>query len=66
MGLGKLAIPLTIASMQNGITLMIVTLVGLGSNQVSKSTNKANFIETYHLDDHRGVNAQVLREVFSP
>ncbi len=61
-GLGESAVPLTIGSMQNGITLMMVPLVGLGSNQVSKSTNEANCIKAYHLDKHRGVDAQVLRD----
>jgi hypothetical protein len=61
-GSGKSAIPLTIGSMQNGITLMMVPLVGLGNNQVSKSTNEANCIEAYHLDEHMVVNAQALRD----
>jgi superfamily II DNA helicase RecQ len=39
----------------------MVPLVGLGSDQVSKSRNEANYIEAYHLDKHMGVDAQVLR-----
>jgi superfamily II DNA helicase RecQ len=61
-GSGKLAVPLTIGLMPNGITLTMVPLVGLGSNQVSKSMNEANCIKAYHLDKHRGVDAQVLRD----
>ncbi len=41
---------------------MMAPLVGLESNQVSKSMNKASCIEAYHLDKHRGVDTQVLRD----
>jgi hypothetical protein len=57
-GLGKLAVPLTVGSMQNNVTLTMVPLVGLGSDQVSKSTNKANMIKSYHLDEHRVSTAE--------
>ncbi len=61
-GLGKLEVPLTVGSMQNGVTLTMVSLIGLGSDQVSKSTNEANMIESYHLDEHGGIDGQVLRD----
>ncbi len=61
-GLGKSAVSLTVGSMQNGVTLTKVLLIGLGSDQVSKSTNEANMIESYHLDKHRGIDSQVLRD----
>ena len=50
-GSGKSAVPLAVGALQSGITLTMVPLVGLGSDQVSKSTNEANFIEAYHLDN---------------
>jgi superfamily II DNA helicase RecQ len=60
-GSGKSAVPLTDGSLCNGITLTMVPLVGLGSDQVSKSTKESNFIEAYHLDEqHMGTDAQVL------
>jgi hypothetical protein len=39
-GSGKSAVPLTTGLMHNGITLMMIPLVRLRSNKVSKSTNK--------------------------
>ena len=39
-GSGKSAIPLTVGSLQRGITLTMVPLIRLGSNQVDKSTNE--------------------------
>jgi hypothetical protein len=41
-GSGKLAIPLTIGSLQTGVTLSMVLLVGLGSDQVNNSRNSKN------------------------
>jgi superfamily II DNA helicase RecQ len=58
-GSGKSAIPLAVGALQNGITLTMVPLVGLGSDQVSKSSNENNYIEAYHLDEHMGIDAQV-------
>ena len=60
-GSGKSAVPLTIGSLQTGVTLVMVPLVGLGSDQVNKCQNKACFIEGYHLDEHRGDDGRVLR-----
>ena len=39
----------------------MVLLVGLGSDQVTKSSNKINKIESYHLDEHRAIVGQLLR-----
>ena len=60
-GSGKLAIPLTIESLQTGVTLSMVPLVGLGSDQVINSRNSSNLIEAYHLDKNCGVNGYALR-----
>ena len=44
-GLGKSAIPLTVGTPFTGIVITLVPLVGLGSNQVSKSHNLKNYVE---------------------
>ena len=56
-----MAIPLTIGSLQTGVTLSMVPLVGLGSDQVNNSRNSSNLIEAYHLDKNRGVDGYALR-----
>ncbi len=60
-GSGKSAIPLTIGSLQTGVTLSMVPLIGLGSNQVNNSRNLTNLIEAYHLDKNRGGGSYALR-----
>ena len=59
-GSGKSAIPLRIGSLQTGVTLSMVPLVGLGSNQVNNSRNSTNLIKAYHLDKNRGVDGFAL------
>ncbi len=59
-GSGKSAVPLTVGSLLTGVTLTMVPLVGLGSDQVNKCSNDGNFIKGYHLDEHRGGDAQRL------
>ena len=61
-GSGKSAVPLTVGSLLTGITLTMVPLVGLGSDQVNKCSNDVNYIEGYHLDEHRGSDARLLRD----
>jgi superfamily II DNA helicase RecQ len=61
-GSGKSAILLTIESLQTGVTLSMVPLVGLGSDQVNKSANNDNLIEAYHLDKNRGIDGKALRD----
>ncbi len=39
----------------------MMSLVSLGSNQVSKSCNDAKLIEAHHLDKHHDVDGQALR-----
>jgi hypothetical protein len=53
---------MTVGSLQGGVTLTMVPLVGLGSDQVTKSSNKINKIESYHLDEHRGIDGNLLRD----
>ena len=54
------AVPITVGLLCNGITLTMVLLVGLDSDQVPKSTNEANFIEAHHLNKHMGTDAPML------
>ena len=61
-GSGKLAIPLTAGSLLTRVIITLVPLVGLGSNQVSKSTNDSSFIEAYHVNEHRGPDATLLKK----
>ena len=60
-GSSKSTIPLTIGSLQTGVTCSMVPLVGLGSDQVNNSRNSTNLIEAYHLDENRGVDGYALR-----
>jgi hypothetical protein len=60
-GSGKLAILLLIGLLQTRVTLLMVPLVGLGSDQVNNSRNSNNLIEAYHLDKNRGRDGYALR-----
>jgi hypothetical protein len=59
-GSGKSAIPLTVVTLLTGVVVTLVPLIGLGSNQVTKSCNAANYIKAYHVDEHRGKDADKL------
>ncbi len=59
-GLGKSTIPLTIGLLQTEVTLSMVPLVGLGSDQINKCYNNDNLIEAYHLNKHRGIDSKAL------
>jgi superfamily II DNA helicase RecQ len=59
---GKLAIPLTAGSLLSRVIITLVSLVGLGSDQVSKSTHDGSFIEAYHVNEHRGPDATLLKK----
>ena len=39
---GKSLCPLTIAAMRRGVSIILVPLIGLGSDQVAKATNRIN------------------------
>ena len=60
-GSGKLAILLLIGLLQTRVTLLMVLLVGLGSDQVNNSRNSKNLIKAYHLDKNRGPDGYALR-----
>ena len=59
-GSGKSAIPLTVGTLLTGVIVTSVPLVGLQSNQVTKSCNAANCVEAYRVDKHWGKDAQKL------
>ena len=43
------------------MTLLMVPLIGLGSDQVNNSRNSKHLIEAYHLDENRGRDGYTLR-----
>ncbi len=59
-GSGKSAFPLTVGILQTGVVVTLVPLVGLGSNQVTKSCNAANYFTGHHVDKHRVKEAKKL------
>lgn len=52
-GSGKSAIPLCISSLRRGMTVVLVPLLGLGSDQVAKALFVDRGIEAYHVDEHK-------------
>ena len=60
-GSGKSAISLTIASMQKGVSIIMVPLIGHGSDQVAKATFIEANAEAYHVDEHTYDDAKLLR-----
>ena len=61
-GFGKLAVPLTVGSLQTGVRVTMVPLIGLGSNQVKNGSNEDNLIKAYHLDKHHGNEGKALSD----
>jgi hypothetical protein len=59
-GYGKTCIPATINSTRGGIAVYLVPLLGLGSDLVNKSTNLERGIESYHIDEHKNEDAEML------
>ncbi len=60
-GSGKSVILSTVGTLLTGVVITLVPLVGLGSNQVSKSCNAANYVQAYYVDKHRGKDGEKLR-----
>ena len=54
--------PWTVAMLLCGMSIVLVPLLGLGSDQVSKSNNQAQHVEAYHLDELRGQDLRALHE----
>ena len=64
-GSGKSAIPLTISTLRRGISLVMVPLLGLGSDLGDKSHGAGTNIESYHVDEHHGEDATMLKRRLS-
>ena len=59
---GKSLVPLTVSVLRGGVTLVLVPLHGLGSNQVDKAAVLEHGIEAYYVDEHMYGNAKMLEE----
>ena len=46
----------------HGVSIVLVPLLGLGSDQVSKANNQEQNVEAYHLDELRGQDFHTLCE----
>ena len=57
---GKSLVPLGVAALRCAITLVLVPLVGLGSDQVGKAINVDHNLEAYHIDEHKREDAKLL------
>ena len=57
---GKLLVPLTVSALRGGVTLILVPLHGLGSDQVDKATVPEHGIEAYYINEHKFDNAKAL------
>ena len=53
-GEGKSLVPATVAAILRGITVIMVLLIGLGSDQVNKYTNLGKGVESIHVDETKG------------
>ncbi len=60
-GEGKSLVLQAMASILKGVTISMVPLLGLGSDQAEKTTEASTFVESYHLDEFRNNNAIELR-----
>ena len=60
-GYGKSLIPLAIASMRRGISIVMMPLLGLGTDQVAKAMHVDINIEAWHIDEFRGPHGRALR-----
>ena len=59
-GSGKSTVLLTITTLRHGVTVVVVLLLGLGSDQVEKSTRFEKGIKTYHANEHRGKDGRLI------
>ena len=50
---GKSLVPKTLTILRRGIALILVPLVGLGTDQVEKAHLEEHGIESYHVDEHK-------------
>jgi len=59
---GKSLVPLTVALLRPGISITLVPLHGLGSDQVEKSNIPELGVEAYYVDEHKRSDAGALRK----
>ena len=57
----KSLVPLTLAAIFRGVTIVLVPLVGLGSDQVDKANVTHHNVFAYHVDEHKFEDAQKIR-----
>ena len=57
---GKSLVPLTTSYIRKGVTICLVPLHGLGSDQVEKAASETLHLEAYYVDEHRGESADAL------
>ena len=57
---GKSLVPLITSVIKGGVSLVLVPLHGLGSDQVDKATVQECGIEAYYVDEHRFAHAKSL------
>jgi hypothetical protein len=58
---GKSLVPHVTSALRRGISIILVPLHGLGSDQVEHNISEDNNIEAYYVDEHRKENATALR-----
>jgi hypothetical protein len=58
---GKSLVPLCTAVLRRKVTLIMVPLHGLGSDQVDKSTLREKGVNAYYIDQHKRANEAALR-----
>ena len=56
----KSLVPLTVSILRGRVTLILVPLHGLGSDQVDKATVPEHGVEVYYVDKHKYENAKLL------
>eukprot|EP00956_Cyclotella_meneghiniana_P018449 scaffold30718_cov36-Cyclotella_meneghiniana.AAC.1 len=59
---GKSLVPLITSVIKGGVSLVLVPLHGLGSDQVDKATVEEHGVEAYYIDEHRFANAKALMD----
>ena len=59
---GKSLVPMLTGLLRGRVSLVVVPLIGLGSDQVSKATQEQCGVYAYHADEHKGPAATLLRQ----
>jgi superfamily II DNA helicase RecQ len=61
-GKGKPAVVLTASTLLQGITLLVVPLLGLGCDQVARVQHHCHKVEAFHLDKNRGEDQLAIQQ----